>query len=120
MATIMCRAGLTKIGRVLAHARKENERQKVNAVVLVSDACEETPSELCAEARQLVGEACGAGATTLLLAEALDELRGERVRLSAGAVGSPIRISDPADGSFLALIALFRGWTPNKKEAMSS
>jgi DNA polymerase-3 subunit beta len=71
----------------------------------------------------LVGEAYGAGATTLqtmLLAEALDELRGERVRLTAGAVGSPIRISDPADGSFLALIALFRGWTPNKKEAMSS
>ena len=55
MATIMCRAGLTKIGRVLAHARKENERQKVNAVVLVSDACEEAPSELYSEARQLVG-----------------------------------------------------------------
>jgi hypothetical protein len=55
MATIMCRAGLTKIGRVLTHVRKENERQKVNAVVLVSDACEETPSELYAEARQLVG-----------------------------------------------------------------
>ena len=55
MATIMCRAGLTKIGRVLAHVRKENERQKVNAVVLVSDACEETASELYAEARQLVG-----------------------------------------------------------------
>jgi DNA polymerase-3 subunit beta len=71
----------------------------------------------------LVGEAYGAGAVTLqtkLLAEALDELRGERVRLTAGAVGSPIRISDPADGSFLALIALFRGWPPNKKEVMSS
>jgi hypothetical protein len=47
--------GLTKIGRVLSHVRRENERQKVNAVVLISDACEETPSELYAEARQLVG-----------------------------------------------------------------
>ena len=54
MANVMCRAGLTKIGRVLSHVRKENERQKINAVILVSDACEETPSELYAEARQLV------------------------------------------------------------------
>jgi hypothetical protein len=54
-AGVMCRAGLTKIGRVLSHVRKENERQKINAVILVSDACEETPSELYAEARQLVG-----------------------------------------------------------------
>jgi hypothetical protein len=55
MAGVMCRAGRTKIGRVLSHVRKENGHQKVNAVVLVSDACEETPSELYAEARQLVG-----------------------------------------------------------------
>jgi hypothetical protein len=56
---------------------------------------------------------------TKLLAQVLDELRGDRVRLAARADNSPIHIDDPADDSFLALIALFRGWTSNKKEANS-
>ena len=38
------------------HARKENAREKVNALILVSDACEETPHDLyarSARARQV-------------------------------------------------------------------
>ena len=35
------------------HARKENQRDKVNALILISDACEEIPADLYAEAREL-------------------------------------------------------------------
>jgi hypothetical protein len=53
MTDVKCRAGFTQIGKVLAHARKENAREKVGALILVSDACEEEPSDLYAEAREL-------------------------------------------------------------------
>jgi hypothetical protein len=53
MSGVFCRAGETQIERVLLHAGKENRRQKVDALVLVSDACEENPAALYAAARQL-------------------------------------------------------------------
>ena len=53
MRNVMCQAGYTQIHRVLAHVRKENARQQVNALVLISDACEEDPPTLYAEAREL-------------------------------------------------------------------
>jgi hypothetical protein len=53
MSGVMCRAGETQIKRVLAHASKENQRLKVNALVLISDACEEFPGQLCSQAREL-------------------------------------------------------------------
>ena len=55
MSGVLCRAGFTQIGRVLTHARTEDQRKKIAAVVLVSDACEENPTELYATARALVG-----------------------------------------------------------------
>jgi hypothetical protein len=55
MRGVICQAGYTQIGRVPAHARKENAREKVSALVLVSDACEEDPPSLYAEAHQLDG-----------------------------------------------------------------
>jgi hypothetical protein len=55
MSRVSCAAGHTQIQRVLAHARRENERAQVNALILVSDACEEIPADLYAEARELVG-----------------------------------------------------------------
>ena len=36
MSRIMCMAGYTQIARVLRHARKENQRDKVNALILIS------------------------------------------------------------------------------------
>jgi hypothetical protein len=54
MSAVMCAAGPTQIGRVLAHAHTENQRSKITAVILVSDACEESPAELYAAAGQLV------------------------------------------------------------------
>jgi hypothetical protein len=55
MARVTCAAGHTQIRKVLAHARKENAREKINALIIVSDACEETPHDLYAEARELDG-----------------------------------------------------------------
>lgn len=53
MGTIDCRGGATQIGKVLAHARRESERQKVQAVVFVGDAMEEAVDDLCAVAGEL-------------------------------------------------------------------
>ena len=53
MEGINCQVGHTQIGRVLDHARKENIRQKVAAMVFVGDFCEEEPADLYAAARGL-------------------------------------------------------------------
>jgi hypothetical protein len=53
MSRIDCRGGHTQIGKVLHHARKENEAQKVQAIVYVGDAMEEKVDDLCAYAGDL-------------------------------------------------------------------
>jgi hypothetical protein len=53
MEKIDCRGGHTQIGRVLAHARKETEARKVQAMVFVGDAMEEAIDDLCAAAGRL-------------------------------------------------------------------
>ena len=53
MGAIECRGGATQIGKVLAHARREDERQKVQALVFVGDALEETVDHLCSVAGEL-------------------------------------------------------------------
>ena len=53
MSRIACHGGHTQIGRVFAHARKENDAQKVAALVYVGDAMEEKLDDLCAAAGEL-------------------------------------------------------------------
>jgi hypothetical protein len=53
MEKIDCRTGHTQIGRVLAHAQKENARQKVQGLVFIGDCMEEQPADLYAAAREL-------------------------------------------------------------------
>jgi hypothetical protein len=53
MSSIDCRGGQTQIAKVLAHARRENDRRKVAALVFVGDAMEEMLDELCAGAGEL-------------------------------------------------------------------
>jgi hypothetical protein len=53
MARIDCRGGHTQIGKVLAHARRENDSGKVAALVFVGDAMEEELDALCARAGEL-------------------------------------------------------------------
>ncbi len=53
MARIDCRGGHTQIGKVLAHARRENDDRKVAVLVFIGDAMEEPLDELCAAAGEL-------------------------------------------------------------------
>jgi hypothetical protein len=53
MERIDCRGGHTQIGKVLAHARRETEKSKVQALVFVGDAMEEAVDDLCASAGEL-------------------------------------------------------------------
>jgi hypothetical protein len=55
MRKITCVGGHTQIGKVIRHARTEHQRQKIGGLVLISDACEETPADLYAEAHELGG-----------------------------------------------------------------
>jgi hypothetical protein len=53
MTRIDCRGGHTQIGKVLSQARQENAKQKVQALVFVGDAMEESIDDLCAAAGEL-------------------------------------------------------------------
>jgi hypothetical protein len=53
MEKIECHGGLTQIRRVLAHARAETEKTRVQALVYVGDAMEEKVDHLCAKAGEL-------------------------------------------------------------------
>ncbi len=53
MSRIDCRGGHTQIAKVLAHARRENDKAKIGALVFVGDAMEESLDDLCAGAGEL-------------------------------------------------------------------
>jgi hypothetical protein len=53
MESIGVAGGHTQIGRVLDHVRKESKIQKVDALVFVGDAMEESVDDLCAKAGEL-------------------------------------------------------------------
>jgi hypothetical protein len=53
MTGIDCRGGHTQIGKILAHARRENDKARVQALVFVGDAMEEALDHLAATAGDL-------------------------------------------------------------------
>ena len=53
MSQINCQGGQTQIGKVLAHARREDEGRKIAVVVFIGDAMEESLDELCVAAGEL-------------------------------------------------------------------
>jgi hypothetical protein len=53
MEQIDCRGGHTQICKVLSHACRETEKAKVQALVYVGDAMEETVDDVCAKAGEL-------------------------------------------------------------------
>ena len=53
MSRIDCRGGHTQIGKVLAHAKRESQIKKVQALVFVGDAMEESLDDLCHAAGEL-------------------------------------------------------------------
>ena len=85
MEKIDCRGGHTQIRKILAHARRENEARKVQALVFVGDAMEEPIDDLCAAA----GELGLLGVRTFVFQEGHDAVAEqafrEIARLSRGA-----------------------------------
>ncbi len=53
MTTVECRGGNTQIARALAHVKKEIRANKVNAVIYVGDAMEESIDKLCQSAGEI-------------------------------------------------------------------
>ena len=53
MGAVSCLGGQTQLHRTLAHALGETQRERVHALVLVGDACEEGVDPLCHLAAQL-------------------------------------------------------------------
>jgi hypothetical protein len=53
MSGIACAGGHSQIGKVIAHAKRETLTQKVQALVFVGDAMEESLDELCHSAGEL-------------------------------------------------------------------
>jgi hypothetical protein len=83
MTGVTCSSGHTQIAKVLAHACRESERDQVNALVIVSDACEEAPADLYAAAREL-------NAVPVFMFQEGDDLHiaeiyGELARITGGA-----------------------------------
>jgi hypothetical protein len=53
MERIECRMGHTQVGKILAHAKRETQLLKVQALVFVGDAIEENPDTLARDAVEL-------------------------------------------------------------------
>jgi hypothetical protein len=85
MSRIDCRGGQTQISKVLSHARDEHAHQKVQALVFVGDAMEESVDHLC----QLAGELGLLGVPVFMFQEGGDPIAEsayrEIARLSRGA-----------------------------------
>ncbi|HMF21519.1 MAG TPA: VWA domain-containing protein [Pseudolabrys sp.] len=85
MSRIDCRGGQTQISKVLSHAREEHAQQKVQALVFVGDAMEESIDYLC----QLAGELGLLGVPVFMFQEGSDAVAEsayrEIARLSRGA-----------------------------------
>jgi hypothetical protein len=83
MSRILCQAGHTQIRKVLSHARREHARKKINALILISDACEELRADLYAEAHDL-------DVPVFLFQEGADNrvagIYGEIAKITGGAV----------------------------------
>jgi hypothetical protein len=85
MRAVSCLGGETQIERVLAHAIAENNKQRVNALVFVGDAMEESVDRLC----QLAGELGLKGVPIFLFHEGGDPIAAnafqQMAKLSRGA-----------------------------------
>ena len=85
MTTVDCRGGNTQIGRAMAHIKKEMSKTKVNAVIYVGDAMEESVDALC----QAAGEIGMQGTPIFTFQEGIDgnaeRCFREMAKLSRGA-----------------------------------
>ncbi len=99
MSAIDCRGGHTQIGKVLSHARQEHAKQRVQALVFVGDAMEESVDNLCAAA----GELGLLGVPVFMFQEGYDGVAEQRVSArSPGCRTAPIAVSIPVRRTNLA------------------
>lgn len=107
MVRIDCRGGNTQIGKIFSHVLKETEREKVNAVVFIGDAMEESVDELADKAGTLGLR----GVPVFLFQEGRDadveRAFKEFARLSKGAWFRFDRNAANALGKLLSAIAVF-------------
>jgi hypothetical protein len=83
MTKIDCRGGQTQIRKVLAHVRRQAEKQPVAAMAYVGDAMEENPDELC----RLAGEIGLLGVRAFMFHEGRDRLAERTFREIARITG---------------------------------
>jgi len=76
MSRIDCRGGNTQIGKIIAHARRESEKTRVQAVVFVGDAMEEKLDNLC----QAAGELGLLGVPAFMFQEGYDPIAEQAFR----------------------------------------
>jgi hypothetical protein len=85
MSRIDCRGGHTQIGKIIAHAKRETQKSRVQALVFVGDAMEEKLDDLC----QSAGELGLLGVPTFMFQEGYDPIAEkafrEIARLTRGA-----------------------------------
>src|SRR5690242_3540544 len=131
MSRIECRGGHTQIGKVLSHARQENGRQKVQALVFVGDAMEEPIDGLCKAA----GELGLVGVPAFMFQEGDDPVaenayreiarlsRGAYCRFDAGSahqLGELLRaVAAYAAGGMKALAELSRKKSPGAQQLLA-
>ncbi len=107
MAGIACQGGHTQIGKVFAHALAEHGRAKVNALVFIGDAMEESIDALAEKAGQL-----GLHGVPIFLfqegrAPAVEAAYKEFARLSKGAWFRFDRSAAAALAKLLSAVAVF-------------
>ena len=91
MERIDCRGGHTQIGKIIAHARRETEKAKAQALVFVGDAMEEKLDDLCHSA----GELGLLGVPAFMFQEGDDAIAGQAFREIARLTGGAYCRFDP-------------------------
>lgn len=115
MTGIECRGGHTQISKVLAHARTEHTREKINAVVYVGDAMEENVDALA----QKAGELGLLGCPMFLFQEGFDQTAErafkEFARLTKGAYA---HFDTSAPTELAALLRAVAAYATGGREAL--
>jgi hypothetical protein len=98
MEQIDCRGGHTQIGKIIAHARRETQKAKVQALVFVGDAMEEKLDDLC----QAAGALGLLGVPAFMFQEGGDPIAEQAFREIARLTGGAYCRFDPGAAHQLA------------------
>ena len=114
MTGVVCASGHTQIAKVLRHAVREHAHEPINALIIVSDACEEDPAELYVAARELNG------VKVFLFQEGSDEEVGKIYAEIARITGGAIAKFDSNSAQRLAdLLAAVSAWATGGVRALA-